>query len=75
MLNSVSYEKNVIGEIDEYLNNETSGFPSNVKSDYYENNECSSSETDAFQNNVKNDSANCASNAFRNNGKNESLSL
>lgn len=57
------------------LNNETSGSPSNVKSDYYENNECSNSETDAFQNNGRNDSANCASNAFRNNGKNEFLSL
>ena len=40
MLNSGSYEMNVIGEIDECLNNEKCDRKSNGKNDYYENNDC-----------------------------------
>ena len=55
------------------LNNEMSGFPSNGKNDYYENNGYWNNVIDAYQNNVKNDSANYENNVSLNNEKNDSL--
>ena len=66
---------NETSEIGGCLNNETSGFLSNVKNDYYENNGYWNSETGECQNNGKYDSANYVSSVFQNNEKNESLNL
>ena len=69
---------NVIGEIDEYQNNEKSEsvnyvnnvFQNNAKSDYYENNGYWNNETDVYQNNGMNGSANYVNNVFQNNERN-----
>lgn len=66
---------NETGEIGGCLNNEKSGFLSNGKNDYCENNAYWNSETGECQNNGKNDSANYVSSVFQNNGKNGSLNL
>ena len=66
---------NEMSEIGACQNNETSGFLSNVKNDYYENSGYWNSETGEFRNNVMNDSVNYVSSVFQNNGKNEFLNL
>ena len=66
---------NETSETDEYQNNGRNGFPSNVKNDYYENNEYWNSETDEYQNNGMNDSVNYVSSVFQNNEKNGTLNL
>ena len=61
---------NETSEIGECPNSEKSEYLSNVKNGYYENNGYWNNETDVYQNNGMNGSANYVNNVFQNNERN-----